>query len=195
MFDPEIASATRIPSNRSLNGPRIAASGAAHAGSTTSLASSKRSLIASRIASSSTRTTSSTNRSTSENPYGAAWGAPRLSAIVSTASIATGSPASRLCRIESAPRGSTPNTWQPGAICFTAAATPAMRPPPPTGTTTASSNGSCSQSSTPSVEVPRIVASPSNGWTKSLPSSRSISRTRAKPEAPSGVNSISAPYR
>jgi hypothetical protein len=90
--------------------------------------------------------------------------------MVRTASIDCGFPAARLRRIESAPSGSTPKTWQRGSASLTAVATPAQRPPPPMGTITASRPGAWSTSSSPRVAVPSAVRGPSNGWTKVRPS-------------------------
>ncbi|MDZ7632062.1 MAG: hypothetical protein U5K74_12135 [Gemmatimonadaceae bacterium] len=94
----------------------------------------------SRIWSSVTSTTSSTNRRLRAYEYGSHRGAPSESAIVRTASMDCGAPAAKLRDIVSAPSGSTTNTAVPGLSCFTAQATPPVRPPPPAATITASSS-------------------------------------------------------
>ena len=131
------------------------------AGSATSLASRNKYSMASQIWSSSTRTTSSTKRRQTLKLYSIAYGAPRLSATVSTRSNASGAPEAKLRYSASAPNGSTPYTAQCGLSCLTAAAMPAHKPPPPTGTTTASRAGTCAISSSPTVPVPCAVSGPS----------------------------------
>ena len=90
-----------------------------------------------------TSTTSSTNCRLSAKEYGSQRGAPSESAIVRTASIDCGDPASKL-RLHACPRLPAPRRRQPcaGLICFTAQATPPVSPPPPAATSTASSAAS-----------------------------------------------------
>ena len=73
------------------------------------------------------------------------------SAIVLTEARASVLPTFRAFCMEGAPAACTPYTLQLGLICFTAKATPPIRPPPPMGTRTTSASFTCSIISRPTV--------------------------------------------
>ena len=105
------------------------------------------------------------------------------SAMVASAAMVTGAPASRARSMEGRRSGSTPTTRILGLVSLSAQAMPAMRPPPPMGTTTASMSGTCSSSSRPMVPWPEMTSGSSKGWMKVRPSS--TRRRRASSQASS----------
>ena len=88
------------------------------------------------------------------------------SAMVATLRSSVGPPAWRDRYMDAAPAAWTPTIRHSGFSCFTAKATPPMRPPPPMGTTICSTSGNCSRISRPMVPWPAITRGSLKGWAK-----------------------------